>query len=139
MVQNRADSLQRQRESDAVLADDMPAAEPSPEEALTPALGLAGAQSSAALPAGDSVSSQAQSADDAGTQFVPAPTVPVQSSSSGSSSSGRDPDEWIADIEEQLALGNRELARAAVKNFRDRYPDYELPEALEQLLSANDR
>jgi hypothetical protein len=141
MVQNRADSLQRQRDSDAVLADDMPAAEPSAEEALTPApaMGLAGAQSSAALPGGDSVSSQAQSADDAGTQFVPAPTVPVQPSSSGASSSGRDPDEWIADIEEQLALGNRELARAAVKNFRDRYPDYELPEALEQLLSANDR
>ena len=65
--------------------------------------------------------------------------MPVQPSSSGASSSGRDPDEWIADIEEQLALGNRELARAAVKNFRDRYPDYELPEALEQLLSTNDR
>jgi resuscitation-promoting factor RpfA len=141
VVQNRVDSLQSQRDSDAVLAGDMPSAESSPDEALTPApaMGLAGAQSSAALPAGDSVSSQSQSAGNAGTQFVPAPTVPVQPSSNGASSSGRDPDEWIADIEEQLALGNRELARAAVRNFRDRYPDYELPEALEQLLSANDR
>ena len=27
-----------------------------------------------------------------------------------------------------------ELAKAAVKNFRSRYPDYKLPDALEKLL-----
>lgn len=46
----------------------------------------------------------------------------------------RDPAQWLADIEEQLDQGNVELARAAIKKFRSRYPDYELPERLAELL-----
>ncbi|KPK32801.1 MAG: hypothetical protein AMJ66_06295, partial [Betaproteobacteria bacterium SG8_40] len=63
---------------------------------------------------------------------VPAPA------NSDTRSAARDPEQWIADIEEQLALGNRELARAAVRNFRERYPDYKLPDALAELLPADE-
>ena len=51
----------------------------------------------------------------------------------------RDAEQWIADIEEQLDRGNVELARAAVKKFRSRYPDYELPDRLAELLPEADR
>ena len=92
------------------------------------------------MPDEEPPSSSAQGASgDAETQFEPARTVPVVPAASGSRSAGRDPDEWIADIEEQLALGNRELARAALRNFRERYPDYELPEALQELYADTDR
>lgn len=49
------------------------------------------------------------------------------------------PQQWIADIEVQLNRGNRELAIAALKKFRERYPDYTLPPRLKALLPENER
>lgn len=135
---------ERRRDNDAMLAGDIPPTEMSPDQSTAAVTGLAGAQRNAAEPADEIASLQAQSEESDAlmapppTQFAPAQSVPVSPATSGTRSAGRDPDKWIADIEEQLALGNRELARAAVKNFRERYPDYELPEALEELLSVND-
>jgi hypothetical protein len=51
----------------------------------------------------------------------------------------RDAEQWIADIEEQLDRGNVELARAAVKKFHSRYPDYELPDRLAELLPQTEQ
>jgi hypothetical protein len=66
--------------------------------------------------------------------FADAPAEPVAPAPRAAGQTQRDPAQWIADIEEQLDRGNIELARAAVKNFRSRYPDYELPQRLADLL-----
>jgi hypothetical protein len=133
----------RRRDTDASLARDVPSgqtAEAVMAESEMPSTVPAG-KASNAEPADTQLADEGTSIEatiderNAATAAPAAQSAPVQRATAvGPESGARDPEEWIADIEEQLAKGNRELAKAAVKNFRSRYPDYKLPDALEKLL-----
>ncbi len=147
MPANIAVPAERRRDADALRAEDTSVAGMASEQttasvtAETQAFSAAQPMAQANGPAqGGVASSQTVTGAQEGATAPPGTgSARTQApASSDTRATARDPERWIADIEEQLALGNRELARAAVRNFRERYPEYKLPDALEQLLPANE-
>lgn len=121
--------VERRREAEALRVEDGADAQITRQQAAAP-VATTPAQVFSPVPMASTETEPADVIAEGATAASPA--------SSEARSAVRDPEQWIADIEEQLALGNRELARAAVRNFRERYPDYKLPDALEKLLPASD-
>ncbi len=147
MVADVAAPVERRRDNDVVRTEDVAAAGVASEQTAAPATAETGAfspeqtlveETEPADGSGATLQTAAAEQDGASAPLDMSSSPTQTPASSDSRSSVRDPEQWIADIEEQLALGNRELARAAVRNFRERYPDYKLPDALAELLPANE-